>query len=96
MTDLRPLSDRVLVKCEEGATKTPGGLLIPDNAKEKPAHGKVVAVGSGRVLPDGSVRKVDVSVGDKVLYSKYSGTEVKLAGEDYLVIREDDILGILQ
>lgn len=92
---IRPLADRILVKRIAEETKTAGGILIPDNAKEKPMEGAVVAVGSGKVLTDGKLRSLEVKVGDRVLFSKYSGTEVKLAGEEHLILREDDILGVL-
>lgn len=92
---IRPLADRLVVKRLAEETKTAGGILIPDNAKEKPSEGEVVAVGSGKVLTDGKVRALDIKVGDKVLFGKYSGTEVKLDGTDHLILREDDILGIL-
>ena len=92
---IRPLADRLVVKRLAEETKTAGGILIPDNAKEKPSEGEVVAVGSGKVLTDGQVRALDIKVGDKVLFGKYSGTEVKLDGTDHLILREDDILGIL-
>lgn len=92
---IRPLADRLLVKRIAEETKTAGGILIPDNAKEKPMEGAVVAVGSGKVLPDGKMRALDVKVGDRVLFSKYSGTEVKFSGEEHLILREEDILGIV-
>jgi chaperonin GroES len=92
---IRPLGDRVVVKRIEEATKTAGGILIPDNAKEKPAEGAVIAVGSGKVLNDGTVRTLDIKVGDRILFSKYSGTDIKLSGEDHLILREEDILGVL-
>ena len=92
---IRPLQDRILVKRLEAETRTKGGLFIPDTAKEKPIEGEVVAVGSGKTLEDGTVRKLDVKVGDRVLFGKYSGTEVKIDGEERLIVREDDILGIL-
>jgi len=95
MKKLRPLSDRILVKRQEEETKTAGGILIPDNAKEKPVSGVVIAVGNGKTLTDGTLRALDIQVGDKVLFSKYSGTEVKLEGVEHLILREDDILGIL-
>ena len=95
MKKLRPLSDRILVKREEEETKTAGGILIPDNAKEKPITALVIAVGNGKTLADGTVRAPDVRVGDKVLFSKYSGTEVKVEGVEHLILREDDVLGIL-
>ncbi len=92
---VRPLADRILVKRVEEETKTAGGILIPDNAKEKPMEGSVVAVGAGKVLTDGKVRPMEVKVGDRVLFSKYSGTEIKLEGTEHLILREDDILGIV-
>ena len=92
---VRPLADRILVKRVEEETKTAGGILIPDNAKEKPMEGSVVAVGAGKVLNDGKVRPMEVEVGDRVLFSKYSGTEIKLEGTEHLILREDDILGIV-
>ena len=92
---IRPIGDRVVVKRVEEATKTAGGILIPDNAKEKPAEGAVIAVGSGKVLNDGTVRTLDIKVGDRILFSKYAGTDIKLSGEDHLILREEDILGIL-
>lgn len=95
MKKLRPLSDRILVKREEEETKTAGGILIPDNAKEKPVYGVVIAVGNGKALPDGSVRALDIKEGDKILFSKYSGTEVKVDGVEHLILREDDVLGVL-
>ena len=90
----RPLHDRVLVRRLEGEAKTAGGIIIPDTAKEKPIEGKVVAVGNGKVLKDGKVRPVDVKVGDVVLFGKYSGTEVKIDGEEHVLIREDDVLAV--
>lgn len=93
---VRPLQDRVLVQRLEEETKTAGGIIIPDNNKEKPAQGKVVSVGSGYRNQDGSVRALDVKAGDKVLFGKYAGTEVKVEGQEYLIMREEDILGILQ
>jgi chaperonin GroES len=92
---IRPLSDRILVKRAAEETKTAGGILIPDNAKEKPVEATVIAVGNGKVLSDGKVRAIDIKVGDRVLFSKYSGTEVKVDGEDHLILREDDILGVI-
>lgn len=91
---IRPLQDRIVVKRLEGESKTKGGIIIPDTAKEKPIEGRVVAVGNGKVLKDGKVRKVDVNVGDTILFGKYSGTEVKLDGEEHLLIREDDVLAV--
>ena len=92
---LRPLQDRILVKRLEAESKTASGIIIPDNAKEKPMEGEVIAVGNGKVLNDGNLAKPDVVVGDKVLFSKYAGSEVKLEGVDHLILREDDILGVL-
>jgi chaperonin GroES len=91
---LRPLHDRVIVKRLEAETKTAGGIVIPDSATEKPIKGEVVAVGNGKILEDGKVRPLDVKVGDKILFGKYSGTEVKLDGEELLVMREEDIMAI--
>ena len=94
---LRPLYDRIVVKrIEEGEQKSEGGIIIPDSAKEKPIEGEVIAVGNGKVLEDGSVRKLEVKKGDRVLFGKYSGTEVKLDGEEHLILREDDILGVIE
>jgi len=92
---VRPLQDRVLVRRVKEEEKTKGGIIIPDTAKEKPIEGLVVAVGNGKVLDDGSLRKLDVKAGDKILFGKYSGTEVKIDGEEHLILREDDILGVL-
>lgn len=92
---IRPLHDRVLVKALEAETKTAGGLIIPDTAQEKPQEGKVIAVGSGIKAEDGTVTPLDVKKGDRVLYGKWSGTEVKVDGEDLLIMRESDIMGIL-
>jgi chaperonin GroES len=93
---IRPLYDRVLVTRTKEEEKTKGGIIIPDTAKEKPVEGKVIAVGSGRILDDGNVRKLDIAVGDTVIFGKYSGTEVKIDGEEQLILREDDILGVVQ
>jgi chaperonin GroES len=93
---IRPLHDRVLVKRLEEEKTSPGGIVIPDAAKEKPVKGEVVAVGTGKVLNDGRVRVLDLKVGDKVLFGKYGGTEVKIDGTDYLVLREDDIMGVFE
>ncbi len=92
---LRPLQDRILVKRLEAESKTASGIIIPDNAKEKPMEGEVIAVGNGKVLNDGKLAKPDVVVGDRILFSKYAGSEVKLEGTDHLILREDDILGVL-
>src|SRR3954466_4823071 len=91
---IRPLQDRIVVKRLEGESKTKGGIIIPDSAKEKPIEGKVVAVGNGKILKDGKVRPVDVKVGDTILFGKYSGNEVKIDGEEHLLIREDDVLAV--
>lgn len=92
---VRPLHDRILVKRTTEDEKTAGGLYIPDTAKEKPQKGEVVAAGKGRVLEDGKVLPLEIKVGDKILFSKYAGTELKLNGEDYLMMREEDVLGIV-
>ncbi|NOY87100.1 MAG: co-chaperone GroES [Deltaproteobacteria bacterium] len=93
---IRPLQDRILVKRLEETLKTKGGIIIPDTAKEKPMEGKVVAIGKGKVLEDGSQRTLDVKVGEKILFGKYAGTDVKIDEEDYLIMREDDILGVIE
>ena len=93
---IRPLYDRVLVSRVAEEQKTKGGIIIPDTAKEKPVEGKVVAVGGGRVLEDGSIRKLDIKAGDRVLFGKYGGTEVTVSGEELLILREDDILGVVE
>ena len=85
-----------MVRRLEDETTSPGGIVIPDSAKEKPAQGKIIAAGNGKILENGDVRKLDVKVGDKVLFGKYSGTEVKVDGEDLLVMREDDIVGVIE
>ena len=92
----RPLHDRVVVKRLDAEEKTKGGIIIPDTAKEKPQEGKVVAVGKGKKTEDGKVIALDVKAGDKILFGKYSGSEIKLEGEEHLILREDDILGILE
>jgi chaperonin GroES len=92
---IRPLHDRILVKRVDEETKTKGGIIIPDTAKEKPQEGKVIAVGAGKVNEDGTTRPMDVKSGDRILFSKYAGTDVKVDGEDLIIIREDDVLGIL-
>ncbi len=91
---IRPLQDRIVVKRLEGETKTKGGLIIPDSAKEKPIEGKVVAVGNGKVLKNGKVRPLEVHVGDVVLFGKYTGTEIKIEGEEHVLLREDDVLAV--
>ena len=93
---VRPLHDRVLVKRSTEEEKSKGGIIIPDTAKEKPIQGEVIAVGSGRITEDGKVRPLDVKKGDKVLFGKYAGTEIKVNGDEYLMMREEDILGIVQ
>ncbi|MCB9094418.1 MAG: co-chaperone GroES [Halobacteriovoraceae bacterium] len=93
---VRPLQDRVLIKRVEEETKTSGGIIIPDNHKEKPAQGEIIATGTGYRLNDGTVRALDVKVGDKVLFGKYAGTEVKVEGGEYIIMKEDDILGVLE
>jgi len=93
---IRPLQDRVIVKRVKEEEKTKGGIIIPDTAKEKPIEGEVIAVGTGKVLDDGSTRKPEVKAGDRVLFGKYSGTEVKIEGEEHLILREDDILGVIE
>ena len=93
---IRPLQDRVIVKRVKEEEKTKGGIIIPDTAKEKPIEAEVVAVGKGKVQEDGSVRALDVKAGDRVLFGKYSGTEVKIDGEENLILREDDILGVIE
>ncbi len=93
---LRPLNDRILVKRVEEETKTKGGIIIPDTAKEKPAEGKVVAVGSGKVGDDGKKISLEVKKGDRILFGKYGGQEVKIEGEEYLIMREDDVLCVIE
>ena len=93
---IRPLQDRILVKRIEEEEKTRGGIIIPDTAKEKPTEGKVVAVGKGKVLEDGKLQALEIKKGDRVLFNKYSGSEVNIEGEEHLIIREDDVLGICE
>jgi chaperonin GroES len=93
---IRPLHDRVIIKRQEEERTTPGGIVIPDSAAEKPIRGKVIAVGNGKILEDGSVRKLDLKKGDNVLFGKYSGTEVKMDGEELLVMREEDIMAVIE
>ena len=93
---IRPLNDRILVQRLEQEEKTSGGIIIPDSAKEKPAEGKVIAVGNGKLNDAGQRVAVEVKAGDRILFSKYGGTDVKLDGEDYLIMREDDILGVVE
>ena len=93
---LRPLGDKVVVKPSEGEEKTAGGIFLPDSAKKKPQEGKVIAVGSGKTLEDGSLKPLSVKIGDVVVYSKYGGTEVKLEGEDVVILDEDQIFAVLE
>ena len=93
---LRPLHDRILVRRIEEEQKTRGGLIIPDTAKEKPQEARVIAVGKGRVNEDGKLRPLDVHKGDRVLFTKYAGSEIQLAGDEHLIIREDDVLAVLE
>ena len=93
---IRPLGDRILVKRIEEEDKSKGGIIIPDSAKEKPQEGKVVAVGKGKMLDDGKMVALEVKAGDRILFGKYSGTDVKIEGEEHLIMREDDVLGIIE
>ena len=93
---IRPLHDRVIIQREEEEQISAGGIVIPDTAKEKPVRGKVLAIGKGKLLDNGDLRPLDVQVGNIVLFGKYAGTEVKIADQDYLVLREEDILGVLE
>jgi chaperonin GroES len=93
---IRPLQDRVIVQRIDEEEKTKGGIIIPDTAKEKPQEGKVIAVGPGKILENGTKTTLDVKVGDKILFGKYSGTEIKIEGEEFLMMREDDILGVIE
>ena len=93
---LRPLSDRILVERVDEDEKTKGGIIIPDTAKEKPAEGKIMATGNGRLGEDGKLLPMDVKVGDRILFSKYGGTDVKIDGIDYLILRQDDVLGVIE
>ncbi|MFN3198080.1 MAG: co-chaperone GroES [Bradymonadia bacterium] len=94
--NIRPLYDRIIVKRVEAEEKTKGGLIIPDTAKEKPIEGEIIAVGNGKVLDDGSVRSLEVQKGDRILFGKYSGTEIKLDGEEHLILREDEVLAVVE
>lgn len=94
MERTRPLHDRVIVKREQAEERTPGGLIIPDGAKERPVYGVIEAVGPGKCLPDGTLQAMSVRVGDRIIFGKYSGTEIKLGGEEYLILREDEILAV--
>jgi chaperonin GroES len=93
---IRPLHDRVIVKRLEPETKTAGGIVIPDSAAEKPQKGKVIAVGKGKILDDGTVRALDVKVGDNILFGKYAGNEVKVDGDDLVIIKEEDVMGVFE
>jgi len=93
---IRPLQDRILVKRLDGEDMTKGGIIIPDTAKEKPQEGKVIAVGKGKVDDDGKTHPLDVKKGDKILFSKYAGTEVQIEGDEHIIIREDDVLGVIE
>ena len=93
---MRPLHDRVIVKRMEEERTSPGGIVIPDTAAEKPIKGEIVAAGNGKILENGDIRKLDVKVGDKVLFGKYAGTEVKVEGEELLVMKEDDIMAVIE
>lgn len=94
--NIRPLHDRIIVERIEEETKTAGGLIIPDSAKEKPQQGKVIAAGKGKVTEDGKLLGMDVKVGDRILFGKYAGTEIKVEGKEYLMMREDDVLGVVE
>lgn len=96
MAKVQPLGDRVLIKPLEAEEKTKGGIILPDTAKEKPQEGKVAAVGKGKVLESGKTEPLEVKVGDKVLYGKYSGTEIKIDGEEHLIVKEEDVLAIIK
>ena len=93
---IRPLQDLIIVKRIDEEETTKGGIIIPDSAKEKPQEGKVIAVGKGKILEDGKLQKLDAKKGDRVLFAKYSGTEITIEGEEHLIIREDDVLGIVE
>jgi chaperonin GroES len=93
---IRPLGDRVIVERLDGEETTASGIIIPDSAKEKPQQGRVIAVGKGKILEDGTVRPLDLRSGEKILFGKYAGTEIKLDGQEYLIIREDDVLGVIE
>jgi len=95
-TNVRPLHDRVIVRRLDEEEKSAGGIIIPDSAKEKPVEGKVIAAGNGKILENGDVRPLDVKAGDKVIFSKYAGTEIKIDGDELLMMREDDILGVIE
>ncbi len=94
--NVRPLQDRILVRRTEEVEKTRGGIIIPDSAKERPVEGKVIAVGNGKRTEDGTLIKLDVKAGDRVLFGKYAGTEIKVDGQEHLIIREDEVLGVIE
>lgn len=94
--NVRPLADRILIRRVEEAEKTRGGIIIPDSAKERPLEGNVIAVGSGKRLEDGTLVKLDVKAGDKILFGKYAGTEIKVDGVEHIIIREDEVLGVIE
>ena len=96
MSKFRPLHDRLLVKRLAAEEKSKGGIIIPDSAKEKPVEGQVIAVGNGKILEDGKARALEVKVGEKILFGKYSGTEIKIDGDEHIILREDEVLGILE
>ena len=96
MAKIKPLGDRILIKPLEAEDKTKGGIILPDTAKEKPQEGKVIAVGKGKMLESGKIEPSEVKPGDKVLYGKYSGTEIKINGEEHLIVREEDVLAIIE
>ena len=96
MANFRPLQDRILVKRTAAEEKSKGGIIIPDSAKEKPIEGEVIAVGNGKILDDGKTRTPEVKVGDKILFGKYSGTEIKIEGDEHVILREDEVLGVLE
>jgi chaperonin GroES len=96
MKKFRPLHDRLLIKRVEAEQKSKGGIIIPDTAKEKPIEGEVIAIGNGKILEDGTVRKLEVKVGDVVLFGKYSGNEIKIEGVEHVILREDDVLGVVE
>jgi chaperonin GroES len=93
---IRPLHDRVMVKREDEERKSPGGIVIPDTAAEKPIRGKIIAIGKGKILENGNIRPLDVKVGDKILFGKYSGTEIKVDGDELLVMREEDVVAVIE
>ena len=93
---IRPLHDRVIVQRTEEEQKSKGGIIIPDTAKEKPQEGKIIAVGKGKTLDDGKLVPLDVKVGDKVLFNKYAGSDIKIEGEEYMIMREEDVLGVIE